>query len=406
MNRQPYQTPPKIWPHRMTPWLVRLWGPMRRRTLLRKQRMVRLDVQNAEPVRQLLADGAGVLLTPNHSFHYDSYVLMEAARQLGRPVHFMTAWQVFAMSGWFESWMLQRHGCFSIDRESNDMGAFRTTVEILNNSPSPLVIFPEGDIYHINDRVMPFREGAAAMAMSAARKGTRKIVCVPVALKCWYVQDPLPELGKLMTRLEDHFMMRPRPDLSFTERVYRFGGVALSIKELDYLGASRSGLLPERIAHLAEQIVAGLEKRYNLSPKGHPMPERVKEVRRNIIRKQEKEDLSLEERGNLAGEMEDLFFVVQLFSYPGNYVAEKPTIERLAETLDKFEEDVFRVSLPGVRGARRVVVRFGDPIEVSKEREGRDAVTRFTDLLETKVQTLLDQINATAAPAAGGAPAH
>ena len=111
---------------------------------------------------------------------------------------------------------------------------------------------------------------------------------------------------------------------------------------------------------------------------------------------QEKEGLSPEERGKLTGEMEDLFFVVQLFSYPGNYVSEKPTMERLAETLDKFEEDVFRVSLPGVRGARRVVVRFGDPIEVSKEREGRDAVARFTDLLETKVQALLDQLNATA----------
>jgi hypothetical protein len=40
-----------------------------------------------------------------------------------------------------------------------------------------------------------------------------------------------------------------------------------------------------------------------------------------------------------------------------------------------------------------VVVRFGDPIEVSKEREGRDAVTRFTDLLEGKVQELLNQIS-------------
>ena len=41
--------------------------------------------------------------------------------------------------------------------------------------------------------------------------------------------------------------------------------------------------------------------------------------------------------------MEDLFFVIQLYSYPGDYVAEKPSIERIAETLDKFEEDVLRV---------------------------------------------------------------
>jgi 1-acyl-sn-glycerol-3-phosphate acyltransferase len=310
----------------------------------------------------------------------------------------MTAWQVFAMAGTFERWMLQRHGCFSIDRESNDLSAFRTAVEILTGSPYPLVIFPEGDIYHVNDRVIPFREGAAAMAMSAARKGTRKVVCVPVALKGWYVQDPMPQLLDLMTRLEDRLLMRPRPDLSIAERVYRFGGAVLSTRELDYLGESRTGPLPERIGYLAEQIVVGLEKAHNVSPKVLALPERVKELRRQIIRKVEKEELSQEERGKLAREMEDLFFVVQLFSYPGNYVAAKPTIERLAETLDKFEEDAFSVGQPGIRGTRRVVVRFGEPIELSKEREGRDAVARFTDLLEGKVQELLDQLNSAAPP--------
>src|SRR6516225_2264430 len=121
MNRQPFQTPPKSWSPCLTPWLVRLWGPLRRRTLLRKLRLVLRAVENVAPVRQAIADGAGVLLTPNHSFHYDSYVMMEAARELGRPVHFMTAWQVFAMSGWFERWILRRHGCFSVNREGNDL---------------------------------------------------------------------------------------------------------------------------------------------------------------------------------------------------------------------------------------------------------------------------------------------
>jgi hypothetical protein len=94
--------------------------------------------------------------------------------------------------------------------------------------------------------------------------------------------------------------------------------------------------------------------------------------------------------------MDDLF---SSFSsdYPGDYVAERPTIERIAETLDKAEEDVLRADYPGIRGTRRAVVRFGEPILVPKEREAKGVVEQWTDLVEGKVQGLLDEINAGAA---------
>ena len=167
----------------MTPWLVRLWRPMINRELSRGQRIVELDIGGIEHVQRALADGAGVMVTPNHSFHYDSYVLIEAAHRCGRPFHFLTAWQVFAMSKWHEQQVLQWHGCFSINREAADLQAFKTSVEILRTDPHPLVIFPEGDIYHNNDRVTPFRDGAAAIAMSAAKKADRPVVCIPAALQ-------------------------------------------------------------------------------------------------------------------------------------------------------------------------------------------------------------------------------
>src|SRR5215475_3166259 len=148
MNRQPFQTPPRNWPPKMTPWLVRLWRPLINRELARGQGIVQVDVGGIEHVQQALAGGAGVLVTPNHSFHYDSYVLIEASHRVGVPFHFLTAWQVFAMSKWHEQIMLQRHGCFSINREAADLAAFKTAVEILRAAKEPLVVFPEGDIYH------------------------------------------------------------------------------------------------------------------------------------------------------------------------------------------------------------------------------------------------------------------
>ena len=378
----------------MRPWLVRLWRPLINHTLRRDQRIVELDVSGVEHVQRALKDGAGVMITPNHSFHYDSYVLIEASHRVGTPFHFLSAWQVFAMSKWFEQWVLQWHGCFSINREGSDLAAFKTAVDILREKREPLVIFPEGDIYHNNDRVTPFRDGAAAIAMSAAKKADRPIVCIPCALKCFYVENPAEELKELMSRLEEALHWRPRPDLALHERIYRFAEGVLALKEYEYLGRPQGGSIPERTQRLADGVLTRLEQRHAVANKGGIVPERVKEVRRAVIKAIEHDGSTDEARRQLADDMDDLFFVVQLFSYPGNYVAERPSIERIAETLDKFEEDVLDAVYPGIRGKRRAVVQFGEPIPVPKERDGKGSIEKWTDLVESRVQSLLDEINA------------
>jgi 1-acyl-sn-glycerol-3-phosphate acyltransferase len=345
-------------------------------------------------VRGLLDAGQGVLIAPNHSFHYDSYVLLEAADRIGTPVHIMTAWQVFAMSSWFERWSMQKHGCFSIDRESNDLQAFRQAVRLLQDSPHPLVIFPEGEIYHTNDWVNPFREGAAAIALTAARKASRPIVCVPCAMKCFYVKDPTPQLLQLMDRLERRLLWRPRHGLALPDRVYRLAEGILSLKEQEYLGRARRGPLRKRCDHLADVILSRQERFYGLTPRGTDTTERVRELRRTVIERSARPGLDVNELAQIHSDLEDLFFVVQLFSYPGNYLREEMTVERLAETLDKLEEDVLRRPYPGVRGARRVVVRFGTPLPVVTERAKRNAIPALTRALQDSVQRLLDEINA------------
>jgi 1-acyl-sn-glycerol-3-phosphate acyltransferase len=362
--------------------------------LRRQQKMLRIDVEGAEHLRRLLDQGAGVLLTPNHSFHYDSYVLLDAADRVGTPVHIMTAWQVFAMSSWFERYSMQKHGCFSIDRESNDLQAFRQAVRLLQESPHPLVVFPEGEIYHTNDWVNPFREGAAAIALTAARKTQRPIACLPCALKCFYIKDPTPELLSLMDRLEERLLWRPRHDLSLPQRVYRLARGIVSLKELEYLGKARRGGLRERCDHLADVILTRQERHYGLRPGQDSIPERVRELRRTLIDRLGKPHPDPVTTTRAHADMEDLFFVIQLYSYPGQYLREKMTLERLAETLDKLEEDLLGTEYPGVRGARRVVVRFGEPVPVAKERHKKEAVPQLTQTLQISVQRLLDQINA------------
>jgi 1-acyl-sn-glycerol-3-phosphate acyltransferase len=393
MNRQPFARPPRFWPPRLTPWWIHFWRPLRKRVLYRDQRLTRIDLQGTDQLRRVLDDNAGTLITPNHSFHYDSNLLYEVGYRVKRPFHFLTAWQVFAMSSRFQQLSMQLHGCFSIDRESTDLSAFRASVEILRDSPYPLVVFPEGDIYHTNDRVTPFRDGAAAIALAAAKRTERRIVCIPCALKWWFLDDPTPKLLQLMDRLELRLWWRPRADLPLTERIYRLGGGLLALKEQEYLGAAQVGPVRQRRDGLIAAVLGRLEQRHGVSKAAETVPERVKTLRRLIIAKQQQSELPEPECYELVGEMEDLFTVVQMFSYPGDYVAERPTLERIAETLDKFEEDLFRVTYPGIRGRRRVVVRFGEPIEVPRERGKKDAAAELTALLERRVQGLIDELN-------------
>ncbi|HVW02842.1 MAG TPA: glycerol acyltransferase, partial [Planctomycetaceae bacterium] len=118
------------------------------------------------------------------------------------------------------------------------------------------------------------------------------------------------------------------------------------------------------------------------------------ELRRRAIKDREQPELTSEAAERLDHEFEDLFFVIQLYSYPGDYAVEKPSIERLAETLDKFEEDVFRAVYPSIRGRRRAMVRFGPPIEITRNGEQRRSAAELTDLLEAQVQVLLNECSA------------
>jgi hypothetical protein len=89
-----------------------------------------------------------------------------------------------------------------------------------------------------------------------------------------------------------------------------------------------------------------------------------------------------------------MFIVVQLFSYPGDYVAGKPSVERLAETLDKFEEDIFNLPAASIRATRRVILSFAEPITVQRQKGKGSAVGELTETIENNVQQLLDDINA------------
>jgi 1-acyl-sn-glycerol-3-phosphate acyltransferase len=418
MNIQPYRTPEVHWPPKMTPWWFKSVDFLRSRAL-RSQQIHSIELRGLENLKGALDAKQGVLLAPNHSFHWDSYCLLESARQLACPFYIMTAWQVFHESRWFDRISMQRCGCFSVDREGSDLLAMKTAIDILQNRPHPLVVFPEGDVYHTNDRVTPFREGAAAMGLMAARKSQRDIVVIPVALKRWYTEDPSASLAKILDRVEERLYWQPKSSLPLEERILQIADGLLSLKEIEFMhrmqstgldvasgdnsfqaaevvsesiredSPSRFAGLSARISKLALNILAEVESTVGIGIGKGIIPERVKEVRKRLIEIQGQSQSEID----CGTEMQKMFFVTQLYSYPGDYILRKPSVERIAETVDKFEEDVLGAAYPSVHGTKKVVVQFGAAIQLPQGKGRTMTAGELTERMQIAVQSMLDGLN-------------
>lgn len=377
----------------MTPWWFKRVDFLRSKAL-RSQQIHSIELLGLENLKGALDAKQGVLLAPNHSFHWDSYCLLESARKLECPFYIMTAWQVFQESRWFDRISMQRCGCFSVDREGSDLVAMKTAIDILQNRPHPLVVFPEGDVYHTNDRVTTFREGAAAMGLMAARKAQRDVVVIPVAMKRWYTEDPSVQLAKVLDRVEERLFWQPKTSLQMHERpmhqrIEQIADGILSLKEIEYQHRSQSADLATRISTLALNVLGEVEQKVGIVEGKGIIPERVKEVRKRLIELQGQSQPGID----YAKEMQTMFFVTQLYSYPGDYVLRKPSIERIAETVDKFEEDVLGAAYPSVHGPKKVVVQFGAAIQLPRGKGRTMSAGDLTERMQGEVQSMLDSLN-------------
>jgi 1-acyl-sn-glycerol-3-phosphate acyltransferase len=368
---------------------MRLWRPFRRRRGFRQHGLCEIQVRGLGHLATAAAEDQGVLITPNHCSHADPFVLLEAADQFQSPFYFMTAWQVFGMTHRIGRQVLRQHGCFSINREGHDVRAVRCAVDVLAAQRQPLVIFPEGEVFHLNDCLMPFRRGAATVALLAARRGHRPVACVPCAIKFQFVEDPTPNLQRLASRLEEKLLGTQYPTDTLENRVGRLIETGIGRCEIAHLGKQQQGALNGRVAHLIGTLLAELNTRYQLPEFRGSIPEQVKRLRFHIIRCQELQHATANQQAQCAQDLKYLFQVMQLFSYPVDYLAHTPTLERLAETLDKLEEDLLGVPTAGIRGLRRAVVTFGEPVVVQPQAVKKTSAELLTRRLQSAVDMLL-----------------
>jgi 1-acyl-sn-glycerol-3-phosphate acyltransferase len=380
------------WPPRLNSFWIRVIRPFRILRQRRRERLRETEIYGLDHLRRAVDRGDGVLIVSNHAANPDPYLLLAVGDKLGLPFYYLVAWQLLEIYGLTGRWILRRHGCFSINREGTGLAGYRRAVDILRSSPHPLVLFPEGEIYHNNDYPAPFRTGAAAIALSAAHRAQRRIVCIPAAIRYWYLGDATPHLLPLLEQVERQLFGVVKPEATLAARVYDLAEELVSRREAEYLGQAQEGPLAHRTVALADTILTRLERAYGITPEDPNLPERVNNLRRLAVPRLEGAAPADPGYPEAARHLEDLHVAAQLFSYSQDYLEAYPTLEHVGEVLDKFEEDVLGAPTATPRADRRGAILFGEPIEVRPTRHMKEDIAGLTATLEGRVKELLKEV--------------
>jgi 1-acyl-sn-glycerol-3-phosphate acyltransferase len=363
--------------------------------LRRKYNVPLLEDSGFEKVKELSAAGHSVLLAPNHADHSDPHVMSALIARHGMRSHFMAAREVFEVSK-AGAWALQSMGVFSVDRDGPDLSAIKTAITLLETSSDPLVIYPEGEIYHHHERLDPLHEGVASILLKAAArlKDGKEAWLVPVGIRFHHdpaVQDTFDER---LSRLEARIGWTPKPSMAVDERIVRLGTGLLGLKEMEFLGEAGRGKIQDRLAAMCEGLLSAVESRQGRDPKATTAPERVRGQRYRIRKRlldAEKPPTYLEKTA-LLDDLDRVFTALQAHSYIGDYFLAEQTLDRRAETIMKLEEDL--LGFPNYAVSRTAKVKAGEPIPVSKmlaagELPAKGGAGELTALLERRLGELL-----------------
>lgn len=405
---------------------TRPWGPLIALAALLNRillpRHTTLDVHPAD-LALLRSLPPGCLIAPNHAHYADPQVTFELARRAGRRFIYMATREAFDGWGGWQGWIIQRLGVFSVNRGGANVEAQKFARAVLVAGEYDLLMFPEGEIYLLNDVVMPLKPGVARLALEAASELTRqgrprRILIVPVAVKYQFAEDIMAVLEATAARLE----------------------VAL-------LGGPRAGPLSPRIVALGTELLARAERAHGVTAAaGEGLFERVRRLRRSLLERLEQKHLGRAREGfdfdrarklmiriqgrllaagtgggyygppavpphdPLTADLEAARLCARSVAFQDDYLLQDPTPERMAETLIKLEREVLGKEIRASLGRRRAVIRIAPPLDVREFLAGEHAGSSRDDTIEAIVirlhealQGALDAIARETPERAGGA---
>jgi len=360
--------------------------------LRRSGGIVSCEVRDAELLAASLRAGHGIMLTPNHARNADPILIGQLAKKVKTHVFAMASWHLFNQD-WFTSFAIHKMGAFSINREGVDRQAINTAIEILETGERPLVVFPEGAVSRTNDHLHAMLDGVAFIARTAAKRRQKrdgsKVVIHPVAIKYLFQGDLKTAVSGVLSEIEHRLSWHPQTQLPLLSRITKVGRALLCLKELEYFGREQTGAFEHRLAGLINRLLGPLEEEWlGGQQTGFTVP-RVKNLRMKILPEMVQGTIDEAERQRRWKQLAAIYLAQQVSCYPPDYLS-TPTVDRLLETVERFEEDL--TDKARVHGSLHAVIQVGEAIEVSPQRDRKAESDPIMMRLEDDLQAMLDKL--------------
>ena len=389
---KPYQFVP---PYRGTfwSWLFKAIG-LPASQLRKSEGVVAHEIRGIERLKESLTAGHGILLTPNHPRTADPFAMGLVAQEADCHLYAMASWHLFHQSR-LNFWAIQMMGGFSVNREGVDRQAITTAIDLLTEAKRPLIVFPEGATSRINDRLQALLDGVAFIARSAAKKRARlpspgKVVVHPIGIKYFFSGDIHQVADDVLTDIERRLTWQPRSELPLLLRLAKVGSAILALKEIEYFGQIQMGRLGERLRGLMDHLLGPLEKEwFGQVQSGHVVP-RVRNLRVKILPDMVAGRVDKMERTRRWKQLTDIYLAQQLSCYPPDYLAQNPSVDRVLEIIEKFEEDMFDKARR--HGHLKVVLQVAPAIDVSPERVRGASIDPLMVEIEQSLQGTIDHL--------------
>jgi hypothetical protein len=231
----------------------------------------------------------------------------------------------------------------------------------------------------------------AAAKKRAKQDPSAKVVVHPVAIKYLFGGDIERQADPVLSRIEQRLSWRPQRSLSLLTRIEKLGRALLSLKEIEHFGTVRSGALGERLNGLIDRLLHPLEEEWLGAAQAGPVVPRVKALRIKILPDMIDGQLDDAERQRRWDQLADVYLAQQLSCYPHDYLEEYPSVDRILETIERFEEDL--TDTASVHGSLKAILDVGEAIEVTPQRDRSSDVDPLMSQIEEGLQGMLHSLS-------------
>ena len=353
------------------------------------------EIRGAELLKESMAAGHAVLITPNHPRTADPVALGLLSRAAKCHLYAMASWHLF-QHGWLQSQIIRLMGAFSVNREGVDRQSINVAIDLLAQGKRPLVIFPEGATSRTADYLHALLDGVAFIARAAAKKRSKteqhgKVVVHPIGMKYLYRGNLAKTADDVLTSIEQRLSWQPQRQLDLLSRVAKVGMGLLSLKEIEYFGQTQTGTLAERLQKLIDRLLKPLEQRWlGAAQEGTTVP-RVRTLRTKILPDMVAGKVDATEKQRRWRDLADLYLAQQLSSYPPEYLTTRLSVDRVLETIEKFEEDLTDRSR--THGKLKVIMQVAPAIEVSSERDRKAPIDPLMVQIQQSLQGMMEKLS-------------